>query len=171
MKRVSLYGLLTVIACCPAISAQGLPAGNAKSIVETACTTCHPVTLITSAGHTPAEWKLLVERMVSAGADVPKDKIPAELYETFKGVDDNARRDHTLTGPIYVTGAAPGDSLEIRLRSALSCSTSTRTLRRDSSMARTSATFDSSPTPREARRSRTRSGCSRMSLTSSIGAL
>ena len=36
---------------------------------------------------------------------VPKDKIPAELYETFKGVDDNARRDHTLTGPIFVTGA------------------------------------------------------------------
>lgn len=48
---------------------------------------------------------------------VPKEKIPAELYETFKGVDDNARRDHTLTGPIYVTGAEPGDSLEIRLRS------------------------------------------------------
>lgn len=48
---------------------------------------------------------------------VPKDKIPAELYETFKGVDDNARRDHTLTGPIFVTGAEAGDSLEIRLRS------------------------------------------------------
>ncbi len=47
---------------------------------------------------------------------VPKDKIPAELYETFKGVDDNARRDHTLTGPIFVTGAEPGDSIEIRLR-------------------------------------------------------
>jgi acetamidase/formamidase len=47
---------------------------------------------------------------------VPKDKIPAELYETFKGVDDNARRDHTLTGPIFITGAEPGDSLEIRLR-------------------------------------------------------
>ena len=47
---------------------------------------------------------------------VPKDKIPPELYETFKGADDNARRDHTLTGPIYVTGAEPGDSIEIRLR-------------------------------------------------------
>jgi acetamidase/formamidase len=48
---------------------------------------------------------------------VPKEKIPAELYATFKGVDDNARRDHTLTGPIYITGAALGDMLEIRLRS------------------------------------------------------
>ena len=47
---------------------------------------------------------------------VPKDKIPAELYEVFKLADDNARRDHTLTGPIFVTGAEPGDSLEIRLR-------------------------------------------------------
>ena len=47
---------------------------------------------------------------------VPKNRIPAELYETFKGVDDNARRDHTLTGPIFITGAEPGDSIEIRLR-------------------------------------------------------
>jgi len=48
---------------------------------------------------------------------VPKTRIPPELYETFKGVDDSGRRDHTLTGPIFITGAEPGDSLEIRLRS------------------------------------------------------
>jgi len=48
---------------------------------------------------------------------VPKERIPPELYVAFKGVDDNDRRDHTLTGPIYVTGAALGDMLEIRLRS------------------------------------------------------
>ena len=48
---------------------------------------------------------------------VPKDKIPAELYVAFEGVNDGARRDHQLTGPIYVTGAALGDMLEIRLRS------------------------------------------------------
>src|SRR2546423_3603791 len=47
---------------------------------------------------------------------VPKDKIPAELYTAFGPNDDGARRDHTLTGPIYVTGAEPGDSIEIRLR-------------------------------------------------------
>jgi acetamidase/formamidase len=48
---------------------------------------------------------------------VPKDKIPKELYTAFEGVDDNARRDHQLTGPFYITGAAAGDMLEIRLRS------------------------------------------------------
>lgn len=48
---------------------------------------------------------------------VPKDKIPPELYTAFGPNDDGARRDHTLTGPIYVNGAQPGDSIEIRLRS------------------------------------------------------
>jgi len=48
---------------------------------------------------------------------VPKEKIPAELYEVFKGVDNDGRGDHTLNGPIAVRGAEPGDMLEIRIRS------------------------------------------------------
>jgi acetamidase/formamidase len=48
---------------------------------------------------------------------VPKDKIPAELYEVFKGVEGDGRGDHTLNGPIAIRGAAPGDMLEIRIRS------------------------------------------------------
>jgi len=48
---------------------------------------------------------------------VPKDKIPPELYTAFGPNDDGGRRDHTLTGPIYINGAQPGDSIEIRLRS------------------------------------------------------
>src|ERR1700740_619694 len=31
---------------------------------------------------------------------VPKDKIPAELYAAFQGVDNDGRGDHTLNGPI-----------------------------------------------------------------------
>jgi acetamidase/formamidase len=48
---------------------------------------------------------------------VPKDKIPAELYAAFEGVQDSERGDHTLIGPIYVNGAEPGDTLEIRILS------------------------------------------------------
>lgn len=48
---------------------------------------------------------------------VPKDKIPLELYAEYAGVDNEGRGDHTLTGPIYVNGAEPGDTLEIRIRS------------------------------------------------------
>src|SRR5262249_50050242 len=48
---------------------------------------------------------------------VPKDKIPPDLYRVFQGVEDALRWDHTLNGPIYVKDAAPGDTLEIRIRS------------------------------------------------------
>jgi acetamidase/formamidase len=48
---------------------------------------------------------------------VPKDKIPAELYAVYEGVDNDGRGDHTLNGPIAVRGAEPGDTLEIRIRS------------------------------------------------------
>jgi len=68
--------------------------------------------------------KLLGNGFPSGGHDyhlniigVPKDKIPAELYDVYAGVEEGGRGDHTLNGPIFVTGAAPGDSLEIRIRS------------------------------------------------------
>jgi acetamidase/formamidase len=48
---------------------------------------------------------------------VPKDKIPAELYMVFDGVEGDGRGDHTLNGPIAIRGAEPGDMLEIRIRS------------------------------------------------------
>jgi acetamidase/formamidase len=48
---------------------------------------------------------------------VPKEKIPAELYAVFEGVEGKGRGDHTLNGPIAVRGAEPGDTLEIRIRS------------------------------------------------------
>ena len=76
MSKKSLFGLLIVVLYCCAVLAQGpagqaaqsLPTGDSKAIVETACTTCHAATMITNAGHTREDWKLLVERMVSAGA-------------------------------------------------------------------------------------------------------
>jgi acetamidase/formamidase len=51
------------------------------------------------------------------GLGVPKDKIPQELYAVYEGVEGAGRGDHTLNGPIYVTGAQTGDMLEIRIRS------------------------------------------------------
>jgi acetamidase/formamidase len=48
---------------------------------------------------------------------VPRERIPAELYEVYQGVEGTGRGDHTLNGPIAVRGAEPGDVLEIRIRS------------------------------------------------------
>jgi acetamidase/formamidase len=47
---------------------------------------------------------------------VPKEKIPPELYRVYDGVEDARRWDHTLSGPIFVNNAQPGDTLEIRIR-------------------------------------------------------
>jgi acetamidase/formamidase len=46
---------------------------------------------------------------------VPKEKIPKELFAEYEGVDNDGRGDHTLDGPIYVTGAEPGDAIEIKI--------------------------------------------------------
>jgi acetamidase/formamidase len=47
---------------------------------------------------------------------VPREKIPAELYAVYEGVEGTGRGDHTLNGPIAIRGAEPGDMLEIRIR-------------------------------------------------------
>jgi len=47
---------------------------------------------------------------------VPKEKIPQELYAIWEGAPGDGRDDHTLTGPIAVNGAEPGDTVEIRIR-------------------------------------------------------
>ncbi len=48
---------------------------------------------------------------------VPRERIPAELYEVYQGVEGVGRGDHSLNGPIGVRGAEPGDTLEIRILS------------------------------------------------------
>src|SRR5215468_1023939 len=93
MRKNCLLGLLVLITLCCAVSAQAprgqaaqaLPAGNAKAIVETECTTCHEATMITTAQHTPQDWKLLVERMVSAGANIPQNQMAMVTDYLAKG--------------------------------------------------------------------------------------
>jgi virginiamycin B lyase len=53
-----------------------LPAGPHKALVEDACAECHGLNLL-AAGHTPREWELLMDRMMSAGARIPKDQVAA----------------------------------------------------------------------------------------------
>src|SRR5256885_6470319 len=105
MTKSSLLGLLMAMVFCGTASAQRpLPAGNGKAVVETACTTCHAITLISGTGHTPAEWKLLVERMVSAGAEVPKDQIPTVTeYLTKAFPEGNVPKAVIVPGPAKVS--------------------------------------------------------------------
>lgn len=46
---------------------------------------------------------------------VPPDQVEAALRAVYAGVTDRGPGGHILTGPIFVEGAEPGDTLEIRI--------------------------------------------------------
>jgi len=46
---------------------------------------------------------------------VAKDQIPAVLYAIREEVKDRGPGGHILTGPIFIEGAEPGDTLEVRI--------------------------------------------------------
>ncbi len=49
-------------------------------------------------------------------AFVPPDQVEKALRDIFKEVRDKGPGGHILTGPIFVEGAEPGDTLEVRIR-------------------------------------------------------
>src|SRR3954454_24614596 len=51
-----------------------------------------------------------------AGAGVADDKIEPALKAIYAEVKDKGPGGHILTGPIYLEGAEPGDTLEVRIR-------------------------------------------------------
>src|SRR5215470_6311978 len=55
-----------------------------------------------------------LERLRLAGA--PESQIPESLKQVENTVTDRGPGAHPLTGPIYVDGAEPGDTLEIRIQ-------------------------------------------------------
>lgn len=46
---------------------------------------------------------------------VPPDQVEAALRAVYAGVTDRGPGGHILTGPIFIEGAEPGDTLEIRI--------------------------------------------------------
>ena len=50
-------------------------------------------------------------------AGVPPDQVEQALRDIHKEVTDKGPGGHILTGPVYVEGAAPGDTLEVRIES------------------------------------------------------
>ena len=72
-----LLAIAGLIAISPALAqAPSLPDGPGKQTVETACVTCHALTQVTGAGHSPEDWAHVVQKMVNAGAQIPPDQIP-----------------------------------------------------------------------------------------------
>src|SRR5690242_11980300 len=56
------------------------------------------------------------ERLEKAG--VPPDQVQQSLRDIVEQVKDKGPGGHILTGPIYIEGAEPGDTLEVKILSA-----------------------------------------------------
>ena len=56
------------------------------------------------------------ERLEKAG--VPPDQVQQSLKDIVEQVKDKGPGGHILTGPIYIEGAEPGDTLEVKILSA-----------------------------------------------------
>src|SRR5579871_5145307 len=121
-----LASLCAGMSFAAALQAQNkpLPAGNAKALIESACTACHDLNLITSAGHTPEDWKLLVERMVAAGAAVQPNQMAMVTDYLAKNLPEgNVPKAVIIPGPAKISfkewkvptvGSRPHDPLATR---------------------------------------------------------
>ncbi|MBZ5645366.1 MAG: acetamidase/formamidase family protein, partial [Acidobacteriia bacterium] len=122
MKRCA--ALVFAIVLCVSARA-GAQSGGKVHELKSSPTTVHrgfydatlkPVLTIDSGDHVKV-WTTTGNPKYFENLGVPKEKIPAELYAAFEGVQDAERGDHTLIGPMYVNGAEPGDTLEVRILS------------------------------------------------------
>ncbi len=74
-----VFGALCALFCGLCISnealGQTLPDGKGKAEFVNSCTACHRTDMVTRLRKTPAEWRTIVDDMVSRGADGSKEDI------------------------------------------------------------------------------------------------
>ena len=77
----------------PAAAAGKLPAGDGKRIVETACSSCHAIDIVTSKNFTKERWRSVVDAMISDGASLTKAEAArvVEYLARYFGERDRAK--------------------------------------------------------------------------------
>jgi cytochrome c5 len=77
----------------PAGAQQKLPPGEGRKIVETVCSTCHGLEIVTSKSYSRDRWSKVVEEMIAQGAPLSKTeaaKVVEYLTRNF-GEKDHAQ--------------------------------------------------------------------------------
>jgi competence ComEA-like helix-hairpin-helix protein len=67
--------LTTLVYLVLAANPPSLPPGKAKAIVEHECAGCHVLKVVTLKRASKEQWSVLVDQMISRGADVPDEEI------------------------------------------------------------------------------------------------
>jgi competence protein ComEA len=60
-----------------AANAQSLPPGESKGLVQQQCVGCHSIKVVTSKRASRPQWGTIVDQMVTRGAEISDDDIPA----------------------------------------------------------------------------------------------
>ena len=122
MKRLMVGGLFIVLSIA-APAAQAAPAtyhlaASPKTVTWGYFDPSTPPVLRVSSGDT-----VEVETLPGGGsaaleaAGLPRDQMQPALLEVEREVKDRGEVPHILTGPIWIEGAEPGDTLEVRILS------------------------------------------------------
>jgi virginiamycin B lyase len=99
--------LLTATISIGALGASAqtaLPNGAAKDVVETACSACHQLNIVTNAGHTPEEWNRIVGDMMMKGANISASQMPGVAQYLASNFPPKARPQGAIvTGSVQAT--------------------------------------------------------------------
>ena len=76
---LTLLALLIIItACSSATPAVTAPASSSSldgaTLLQERCSVCHPLTYVERTRHTAADWKIIVDMMISRGAQLTSEE-------------------------------------------------------------------------------------------------
>jgi acetamidase/formamidase len=121
----ALAGVVALSLVCAGAATAEAPAGTRTYTLEATPTTvawgnydaaAKPVLRIRS-GDTVVFHTLLTSSPTALEkAGVPPGEVEQSLRDIFQEVKDRGPGGHILTGPVYVEGAEPGDTLEVRIQ-------------------------------------------------------
>jgi hypothetical protein len=86
----AVAAVIVVMSVALAWGRSGLPEGNGKEIVKTACSVCHELNRVTENGYSYEGWQAVLDTMIAGGARVPKDKIAVVAAYLAKNFPENA---------------------------------------------------------------------------------
>jgi competence protein ComEA len=92
--------LTAIVYVALATNVSSLPPGKGKAIVQRDCAGCHVLKVVTSKRASKEQWSVLVDQMVSRGADVPDEEIEtvveylAKNFGAAKGAPTTGENHH-----------------------------------------------------------------------------
>ena len=110
MGKLIAYVSVVGLACAAAtpLGAQAparaqLPDGNGKEAVATYCGQCHGLNQVVATGHTPEQWRTVVNMMINDGAKLPQDQAAMVAEYLARNFPPKAAPSPVLVpGPVQV---------------------------------------------------------------------